>query len=97
MIHVTNDVLLSTPPYDSYDPQVRADDLLSCHRCKGLLAKEVCFDLEDETGENWFWALRCLQCGDIVDPVIVQNRHAKNPSNIKNRSRRKAPIRTSNF
>jgi hypothetical protein len=36
-----------------------------CSRCSGLMVLEPCFD---------FFAWRCVQCGDMIDPVILQNR-----------------------
>jgi hypothetical protein len=47
---------------------------LSCNRCDGCLANEMCIDLESDTGCCTFWVLRCLQCGDIVDEKILRNR-----------------------
>lgn len=46
----------------------------SCKRCSGCLEREMCIDLESDTGRCIFWALRCLQCGDIVDETILRNR-----------------------
>ena len=100
MTHEPNDTCFvesqDTEDY-SAPQQTSADRLTSCMRCDGLLTKEFCFDLHDETGENWFWALRCLQCGEVIDPVIVRNRLAEQPFQFKNRSRRKEPISTANF
>jgi hypothetical protein len=31
-------------------------------------------DLLDETGQITFGGLRCVSCGEIVDPVILSNR-----------------------
>jgi hypothetical protein len=45
-----------------------------CMRCSGHLEHEMCIDLESDTGCCTFWALRCLQCGDIVDETILRNR-----------------------
>ncbi|MEO8340670.1 MAG: hypothetical protein ABI604_13290 [Nitrospirota bacterium] len=39
-----------------------------CPRCNGLMVAEWCEDLSD------YRAQRCVQCGEIVDPVILQNR-----------------------
>jgi hypothetical protein len=39
-----------------------------CPRCSGLMVAEWCEDLSD------YRAQRCVQCGEIVDPVILQNR-----------------------
>lgn len=35
---------------------------------------EFCTDLLSSTGELEFLASRCVQCGEVVDPVILQNR-----------------------
>ena len=50
------------------------DDQSSCSRCGGLLVREVCMDLFNPTGELEVFARRCVQCGLIVDPVILANR-----------------------
>ncbi len=39
-----------------------------CPRCNGLMVAEWCEDLSD------YRAQRCVQCGEIVDPVILRNR-----------------------
>ena len=41
-----------------------------CPRCSGLMVAEWCEDLSDYTAQ------RCVQCGEIVDPVILRNRGA---------------------
>jgi Zn ribbon nucleic-acid-binding protein len=41
-----------------------------CPRCSGLMVAEWCEDLSD------YRAQRCVQCGEVVDPVILQNRRA---------------------
>jgi hypothetical protein len=46
----------------------------SCMRCSGHLEPEMCIDLESDSGCCTFWALRCLQCGDIFDETILCNR-----------------------
>ena len=46
----------------------------SCSRCGGLLVREVCMDLFNPTGELEVNARRCVQCGAIIDPVILANR-----------------------
>ena len=47
---------------------------LSCRRCRGYMEHEMCIDLESDSGRSTCWVLRCIQCGDIVDEVILQNR-----------------------
>ena len=48
-----------------------------CTRCGGLLVDERCMDIGESLGGYWFMAMRCVQCGDIVDEVILRNRHAQ--------------------
>ena len=42
-----------------------------CPRCTGMMVAEWCEDLSD------YRAQRCVQCGEIVDPVILRNRGAQ--------------------
>ncbi len=44
----------------------------SCLRCGGLLVAEPCTDFWDDA-EN-LTVRRCVQCGELVDPIILQNR-----------------------
>ena len=46
-----------------------------CERCGGLMIDERCMDIGESLGGYWFWGMRCIQCGDIVDEVILRNRH----------------------
>ena len=46
----------------------------TCARCGGLMVGEFCMDLANGTGELEFLASRCVQCGEVVDPVILKNR-----------------------
>jgi hypothetical protein len=39
-----------------------------CPRCSGLMVAKWCEDLSD------YRAQRCLQCGEVIDPVILRNR-----------------------
>ena len=48
----------------------------SCTRCGGLLVDERCMDIGESLGGYWFIAMRCVQCGDITDEVILRNRYA---------------------
>ena len=46
-----------------------------CGRCGGLMKTDLVFDLVEN--ETEFMAARCIQCGDIVDPVILAHRSGK--------------------
>ncbi len=49
-------------------------DLSECIRCGGLLVVDHCFDVLGNTGDIDCQVFRCVQCGDLVDPVILRNR-----------------------
>ena len=53
-------------------PASKQFDTRTCARCAGLLVNEWYYD-SSNTGEHNVEALRCVQCGHRVDPVIVQN------------------------
>ena len=46
----------------------------ACARCGGLMVTDFCMDVLLCIGETEFAARRCVQCGEIVDPVILRNR-----------------------
>jgi RNase P subunit RPR2 len=46
----------------------------SCLRCGGLMVNEVSMDLWNSTSELECTTRRCVQCGDIIDVVILRNR-----------------------
>ena len=46
----------------------------TCARCGGLMVAEFCLDMLDDTGKLSFLARRCVQCGEVVDPIILKNR-----------------------
>lgn len=45
-----------------------------CPRCGGLMVADRFFDLLDDTGQLQFMAARCVSCGEVLDPVILENR-----------------------
>ncbi len=48
-----------------------------CRRCGGFLVDDHCMDLdlwEDRAGYR-SWAMRCVQCGDLIDETILRNRY----------------------
>lgn len=49
-------------------------NIQACTRCAGLLIREGLFDLFEDTGNMRRWAWRCVQCGDIVDSLILKRR-----------------------
>lgn len=51
-----------------------------CARCAGLRAPEII----DEGGTR-IVALRCIHCGDVIDPMIVRNRRRVRQSPVVGR------------
>jgi hypothetical protein len=49
-------------------------------RCGGLMVSDFGTDLLDSTGELEFASKRCVQCGEVVDPVIQRNRRTRQES-----------------
>ena len=49
----------------------------TCARCGGLMVTDFWMDLLFCIGETEFAAKRCVQCGEIVDSVILRNRGTK--------------------
>lgn len=54
----------------------------SCRRCSGYVVREMCIDLDSNCGYSTFWANRCIQCGDLVDEVILRNRSLSSPEAV---------------
>ena len=55
-----------------------------CLRCGGLMVPEQCFDFLSDNGRLDFPAKRSVQCGDLVDPVILHNRRLRLPGDFEN-------------
>ena len=58
-----------------------------CSRCDGFLVIVQDFDLLDNNGRQDFVARRCVQCGELVDPVILRNRQLLRQGNRGNNER----------
>ena len=59
-----------------------------CTRCGGLMVNDFCLDLLNSTGELEFAAKRCVQCGEVVDPVILRNRGLRQDSTAVRHTKR---------
>jgi len=42
-----------------------------CLRCGSLMVSERFYGHQEA-----FWGQRCISCGDIVDPIILENRNS---------------------
>lgn len=61
---------------------------MDCPRCRGVMIQDVFEDLHDDTGSIFFRGWRCITCGEIIDPVIANNRQSR-PSPLLGRARKK--------
>ena len=49
----------------------------NCMRCGGLMVGDFYPDQSIDVSEDGFTARRCVQCGEIVDSVILKNRQLR--------------------
>jgi hypothetical protein len=47
---------------------------MTCTRCQGCMAKDHCIDLLESANSLWMVGWRCLNCGNVFDPVMERNR-----------------------
>lgn len=47
---------------------------MTCERCDGLMVSEQICDLQGTNRELCANGYRCLLCGNVVDPTILDNR-----------------------
>jgi phage major head subunit gpT-like protein len=48
---------------------------MRCERCGGLQLRSHFASVQSSAGAWEYDAWHCLNCGDVVDPLILQNRH----------------------
>ena len=61
---------------------------MKCPRCAGYMSCETFEDIRDDTGQLQFDGWRCLFCGEIIDPLILDNRqNMHSPIESKTRKR----------
>lgn len=47
---------------------------MNCQRCRGYMIRDSFVDLRDDTGSLLFHGWRCINCGEVVDPVVLTHR-----------------------
>ena len=47
---------------------------MTCTRCQGCMAKDHFMDLLESAEGMWMDGWRCLNCGNVLDPVMKRNR-----------------------
>jgi len=63
----------------------------TCARCGGLMVNDFCMDVLNNLGESKVAAKRCVQCGEVVDLVILQNRGARQEPMIVQQAEKTVP------
>ena len=58
----------------------------NCPRCGGLLVLHICMDLYNTGDELESPARRCVQCGEVLDTVILRNRRLRYESSVAHRA-----------
>ena len=53
---------------------------MDCPRCHGLMVGDDLLDIRESYLPMWMRGLRCVSCGNIVDPVIDRNRLGHGPA-----------------
>ena len=48
--------------------------VMGCPRCHNLMVEETFVDRETSPSVSSFTGWRCVICGEILDPIILQNR-----------------------
>jgi hypothetical protein len=47
---------------------------MNCSRCQGLMVQDNLIDMRESYLPMWMRGLRCVACGNVVDPLIAHNR-----------------------
>lgn len=60
---------------------------MTCPKCNGLMIRQTFLDTREGSSMMSFVGHRCLNCSEVVDPVIERNR--SNPQTRKDKGNRK--------
>lgn len=50
---------------------------MNCSRCHGLMVNDHFLDFDGTIGHMWAKGYRCMNCGNVHDPVIERHRLAR--------------------
>lgn len=60
---------------------------MGCPRCKGCMIRDSFIDLRDDTGRVRFEGWRCLNCGEVIDPLVLTHRMESPSAPYRGRTR----------
>ena len=63
---------MHTSPSRLDNPSIRSQS--TCSRCQGLLVKTFCISPAEGIAGFQIEVFKCLQCGDVFDHTIMENR-----------------------
>ncbi len=76
---------LTTAPTPATKMESTPED--TCTRCGGFMVSHWCMNVNYDAGGMEILTKRCLQCGEVIDPVILENRHNPNREALKKKTR----------
>ena len=59
----------------------------TCRRCGGFMVSHWCMNVNYDAGGMEILTKRCLQCGEVIDPVILENRLNPQREELKKKTR----------
>ena len=59
---------------DSTAVELKESKSETCPRCGGFMVSHWCMNVNYDAGGMEILTQRCLQCGEVIDPVILENR-----------------------
>ncbi len=74
-----------TPSTAVEDHMPAKDD--TCTRCGGFMVSHWCMNVNYDAGGMEILTKRCLQCGEVIDPVILENRLNPQREELKKKTR----------
>jgi hypothetical protein len=60
---------------------------MTCTRCQGCMAKDHFIDLLESANSLWMVGWRCLNCGNVFDPVMERNRLGREMAGVVSTTR----------
>lgn len=64
---------------------------MTCTRCQGCMAKDHFIDLMESAESMWMAGWRCLNCGNVLDSVMEQNRRGQGMAAVVSTARVPGP------
>ena len=66
---------------------VLKEGIMTCTRCQGYMAKDHFIDLLESAESVWMTGWRCLNCGNVHDPVMQRNRLGQGMADVVSTAR----------